>query len=103
MVDAAVAGEKTAYFSYLLAKKALQDLTRMSARSLAPDILVNAVAPGFILPPEEKGVTQETRVQQIPLKRQGRLENITQTVEFLLTTDFVTGQTLFVDGGEHLL
>ena len=103
IVDAAITKDKSAYFSYLLAKKSLQDLTEMAARQLAPDILVNAIAPGYILEPEiELSIGTADRLAKIPLGKKGDVQNITHSIRFLLNNDFITGQVLFVDGGEHL-
>ena len=67
-------------------------------------IRVNGIAPGLILPPEEESDGYLQRLaKDIPLQRKGRLENIEQTVGFLLENDYLTGQVIFNDGGEHLL
>ncbi|HLF18466.1 MAG TPA: SDR family oxidoreductase [Candidatus Omnitrophota bacterium] len=90
--------------TYLLSKKALAELTKMSAVELAPSIRVNAVAPGLILPPEgETAAYLDRRVKAIPLKRKGDAAQIAQTVLFLIENPYVTGQIIFNDGGEHLI
>ena len=73
--------------------------------AFAPEIRVNAVAPGFILPPEGKNrsFSGKGRVAVIPLQRQGTPAEITDAVFFLVNNSYVTGQTIFVDGGEHLI
>ncbi len=79
-------------------------LTRVLARALAPDIRVNAVAPGPILPPSD--VSPEERdelAQRTALKRLGRPEDVAHTVLFLVRSDYVTGETIVVDGGKMLL
>lgn len=92
------------YLPYYVAKKGVIGLTESLALELAPDILVNAIAPGPILPPpgmsprEQREATHAT-----PLGRWGGPEEIAKAVEFFLTSDFVTGETLRVDGGRHLL
>lgn len=104
ITDMSITHAKTKHFSYLLAKKALAELTRMSAVALGPAIRVNNIAPGFILPPSSaKMKNTQQRIQNIPLQKQGNPEHITSALEFFLTNDYVTGQTLFIDGGEHLL
>ena len=81
----------------------LHDLTKMLAFELAPNVRVNAIAPGPILPPAN---AEHERIQAIiartPLQRLGDLCNITQTVLFCLENDFVTGQVICVDGGYSL-
>ncbi len=87
-------------------KAALIHLTRLAARDLAPDIRVNAVVPGAILPPPGMEATdaawQET-VNRLPLRRAGEPQEVGDAVAFLAANDFVTGATLVVDGGESLL
>ncbi len=105
MVDKNIKRFDTNYFYYLLSKKFLAELTKMLALELAPSVRVNAIAPGFILNSvDEKNPSQETQnlIAKIPLKNQGEVKNILQTLDFLLENDFVTGQILFVDGGASL-
>jgi pteridine reductase len=92
------------YPSYTVSKAALESLTRILARALAPRIRVNAIAPGFILKsevvPDEEW---ERLISRVPLKRPGRTEEISAALEFLLKNDYVTGQTIVVDGGYSLI
>ena len=92
------------FVAYYVAKTGMKALTEALALELASDgILVNAIAPGPILPPpgltddELKAVETAT-----PLGRWGGAEAIVRAVMFLLATDFVTGETIRVDGGRHL-
>jgi NAD(P)-dependent dehydrogenase (short-subunit alcohol dehydrogenase family) len=91
------------YAPYYTSKSGLIGLMQVQALELAPRVLVNAVAPGPILPPpglsrkELKDVEKET-----PLRRWGGAEEIAKAVLFLLETDFVTGECIRVDGGRHL-
>lgn len=89
--------------AYHVSKRTLFALTRMMAIEFAPNVRVNAVAPGLILPPEGK---DETYLEQLastnPLNRYGGVDDVADTVVFLLRSDFVTGQVIFVDGGRHL-
>ena len=104
ILDTNVVKNKTAFSAYLLSKKSLSEFTALSAVEFAPNIRVNAIAPGFILPPKSKGNSYlQKRALNIPLKRRGFPSHIALTVQFLLENDYVTGQTIFVDGGEHLL
>ncbi len=103
ILDVQVVKNETKHMAYLLAKKSLHELTRLAAVELAPGIRVNAVAPGCILLPEGKGDAYlEKRLKNVPLQRKGKVKNIVLAVCFLLENDYVTGQTIFVDGGEHL-
>lgn len=103
ILDTEIVRNETKHFDYLLTKKSLSELTRMAAFHLAPGIRVNAVAPGLILPPAGKGMDfMRMRAEEIPLKRFGAPQGIVSAVKFLIESEFVTGQTIFVDGGEAL-
>jgi len=92
------------YLSYYVAKTAVIGLTEGLALELAPDnILVNAIAPGPIVAPD--GLTDEERravEEATPLGRWGGAGEIAKAVLALLDSDFVTGETLRVDGGRHV-
>jgi pteridine reductase len=89
------------YSAYCMTKAALASLTACLALELAPQIRVNAVAPGTVLPPE--GMSPETLAQlkaRIPAQRFGEPADVVDTIGFLLTGPrFVTGQIIAVDGG----
>lgn len=92
------------YPSYTVSKAALESLTRILARALAPKIRVNAIAPGFVLrsdivPAEE----WERLINRVPLKRPARSEEISSALEFLIKNEYITGQTIVVDGGYSLV
>ena len=92
------------YLPYYVAKRAVMGLTEALALELAGDhILVNAVAPGPILAPE--GLTPEefeAVEKATPLGRWGGGEEVAKAVIALVETDFITGQTIRVDGGRHV-
>ena len=81
----------------------LLTLTRMLALELAPNVAVNAVAPGSILPPPgpRRGVSGQAGPSN-PLNGIGTPEDIADTVLFLLRSRFITGQVIYVDGGIHM-
>jgi len=88
---------------YILSKHVLAELTRMMALEFAPDITVNAVAPGLILPPP--GADENyllSHASGLPLQRHGVPRDIAEAIVFLLRSDFITGQVIYVDGGRHL-
>jgi len=103
ILDTSIVKNRTRYFAYLLSKKSLAELTMMSAIELAPKIRVNAVAPGFILPPAKGKLDLKNKLKNIPLQTQGNVEQISQSIEFLINNPYLTGQIIFNDGGEHLL
>jgi NAD(P)-dependent dehydrogenase (short-subunit alcohol dehydrogenase family) len=104
MIDANVLKNTSAYGAYMLSKKGLLGLTAMAAREYAPSIRVNAIGPGLILPPEGQGdeYLEEAASKRVPLKKHGHVEDVLRAMEFLITNEFITGQVLFIDGGEHL-
>ena len=92
------------YPSYSVSKAGLESLTKLLARALAPNIRVNAIAPGLVLPSDV--VTQEQwdkLVEKLPLKRAATLDEITSALEFLIKNEYITGQTIVVDGGYSLI
>jgi NAD(P)-dependent dehydrogenase (short-subunit alcohol dehydrogenase family) len=103
LLDTRIIGHDSAHASYLLSKRLLYELTRMLAIELAPRVRVNAVAPGLILPPrgKDEGYLRQ-KVHQNPLRRTGDLQGVTDAVLFLVRSEFITGQVIFVDGGQHL-
>ena len=92
------------YPSYTVSKAALESLTKILARALAPKIRVNAIAPGFVL---QSGIVSDEEwqrlINRIPLKRPARTEEVTSALEFLLQNEYITGQTIVVDGGYSLI
>jgi len=92
------------YPSYTVSKAALESLTRILARALAPEIRVNAIAPGFVLQSDIVSAAEwERLITRVPLKRPARIEEIASALEFLLKNEYVTGQTIVVDGGYSLV
>ena len=92
------------YSPYYVAKAGVKALTETLALELAGDqILVNAIAPGPILaPPEMTKEESDAVVKSTPLGRWGGAEEIAKAVLFLVESDFVTGETIRVDGGRHI-
>lgn len=103
LLDTRVQDYDHRHASYHLSKRMLMTLTSMLALELAPSIRVNAVAPGLILPPEGQS---EAYLKELagtnPLGSYGGPEDIVEAVLFLIRSDFVTGQIIYVDGGRHL-
>jgi NAD(P)-dependent dehydrogenase (short-subunit alcohol dehydrogenase family) len=89
--------------AYHLSKRSLFVLTRMLAKELAPEIRVNGVAPGLVLPPPGKDETYlKERAHSLPLKCHGSVQDVSDAVLYLLRSPFVTGQVIYIDGGKHL-
>jgi len=91
---------------YSVAKAGLIAVTRSLARELAPEVRVNAIAPGPILWPDDASFDELSRqriVSQTPLKREGEPDDIAKAVYFLIAeAPYVTGETIRVDGGRHV-
>lgn len=104
LLDTKITQKFSNYFAYTLTKKALFEFTRMAAKELAPAIRVNGVCPGLILPPPGNDEAYIERMQnRVPMKTRGRPEDVASAVLFLLENEFITGDCMFIDGGEHLL
>jgi len=91
-----------AYTHYCVSKAGVIMLTRCLARALAPEITVNAVAPGTISFPGDAPEIAEDFIRRTPLRRTGGPEDIDDAVIFLAQSPFITGQVIIVDGGRTL-
>ena len=102
-VDTRITTNTSNFAAYSLSKKALWEATKMAALEFAPDIRVNAIAPGVTLAPAEEGEAYLQKLaQNIPMKRPGGVEPILNSIDYILKNDHLTGQLLFADGGENL-
>ncbi len=94
------------YVVYNIAKAGLRGLTAALAGDLAPEIRVNAVAPGPIEWPDDGQISEAEKariLEHVPLKREGGVKQIAEAVKYLVCdADFVTGQTINVDGGRTI-
>ena len=93
------------YSIYSAAKAGLESITKGLARELAPDIKVNAIAPGAMLEPPDVTWTEEQKnkvISSIPLNRMGSEKDISEAVKFLAESNYITGQIIKVDGGRSL-
>jgi len=89
--------------AYTLTKAGLIAMTQALAQSLAPNVQVNAIAPGVILPPPGEGDEYVERLlPSIPLRRSGSPADVVDALLYLLRSDYVTGEILHVTGGQHL-
>ena len=103
MLDSRLVGYDWKHVAYHAGKHLLWLFTREMAIRFAPGIAVNGVAPGLILPPEGKDKSyMEALKDRLPLKRIGDPEYIADAVLYLVTSRFITGQVIYVDGGRHL-
>lgn len=103
VLDTRILGHDATHFSYHASKRLLHTLTQFAALELAPEIRVNAIAPGLILPPPGENMSfLKEKAETIPLKRYGCEQDVVRSLHYLLASPFVTGQVLYVDGGQHL-
>jgi pteridine reductase len=103
-LDTRLQGYDWNHVAYILSKHVLEVLTRMAALEFAPQITVNAIAPGLILPPPGRDESYlDQIVGSVPLQRHGSAQDIADTVVFLAKSSFITGQIVYVDGGRHIL
>lgn len=91
------------YAAHSVSKAGLLHLTRVAARAFAPEVRVNAIAPGTVLPPEDFPDSQvQALARRTPLQRNGSPDDVVGAVLYLVSADFVTGETIVLDGGRSL-
>jgi 3-oxoacyl-[acyl-carrier protein] reductase/pteridine reductase len=90
------------YTHYCVSKAGVISLTRCMARALAPEITVNAIAPGTITFEGDAAELEADFIRRAPLKRTGKGSDIAEAAAFLAESDFITGQVLVIDGGRTL-
>jgi pteridine reductase len=91
------------YPVHAVSKAALVQLTRVQARALAPDVRVNAIAPGAVLPPDDFGEEEWAELEaRTPLARAGTPDDVVRAALFLADSPYVTGAVIPVDGGRLL-
>jgi pteridine reductase len=92
-------------FAYGVTKSALSGLTRTLALSMAPNVQVNEIALGAILPPSDIPIDRprdEITIKLGPADRMGSLNEVADAMMMLIKNDFITGETINVDGGRHI-
>ena len=103
LLDTRITDYDRKHVAYHASKRLLFSLTRMMSLEFAPAVRVNAVGPGLILPPPGEDDSYLRRFAHTnPLERYGTVEDISRAAVFLIQSDFVTGQIIYVDGGRHL-
>jgi pteridine reductase len=104
LIDSRINCYDWAHVEYILSKHLLAELTKMMAIEYAPDVVVNGVNPGLILPPPGWDKEYLEKLDRtVPRKRHGGPEDIAEAVLYLLESDFLIGEVINVDGGRHLM
>jgi glucose 1-dehydrogenase len=104
VTDVRTATPYRTHFSYIVAKGGLDTFTKAAAVALAPQIRVNAVALGVILPPPgEDAAFAQRLAANLPMQRPGGTDPVAAAGLALIENDFVTGETIRVDGGQHVV
>lgn len=104
LLDRRIRCNDTTCIPYSISKKGLEELTKLAALENAPGITVNAVAPGPVLPPPGSNAESARELAgNIPLVALPTPEQIAEAAVFLLRAESITGQVIYVDGGQHLL
>lgn len=104
IIDTDITQNMKKFFSYSLSKKSLFELTKMMAFSLAPNVKVNAIAPGPVI--FKEGQNKElfdSLIKESPLQNKTTIDDIYNAIMFFINTKSVTGECIFLDGGRHLL
>ncbi len=103
LIDTRVTGYDWAHVAYIWSKQVLLSMTRMMAVEFAPEITVNGISPGLILPPAGKDESYLKSMEKtVPLKKLGTVEEVSSIAMVLLKSEFITGEVIRVDGGRHL-
>jgi len=92
----------TGYIPHSVSKAGVSMLTRVLAKALAPEIRVNAIAPGTITMPDDPPELAADYIKRAPLHRTGTIEDVTAALSFLINSPFITGEVLLLDGGRTL-
>jgi pteridine reductase len=91
------------YLTHTISKSGIVTMTQGLALALAPSIRVNAIAPGLVLKPDEWSDERWTKlIAALPLQREGTPEDVAEAVLYCVRSDFMTGQTIVLDGGRSL-
>ena len=101
--DAGVGENWSGFPAYMVSKSGLETLTRLQAKMYAPNIRVDAIAPGLALRSSEIAAAEwEKLVMRLPLRHPVSMDELAGALDFLLYNESITGQTIFVDGGYSL-
>lgn len=104
IIDQRVLNASTGFTSYTLSKSALWAQTKNLAKELAPNVQVNAIAPGPILQSIHQSEADfAAEINSLPLRKNPSAKDIAKAVKFLMDNNAITGEMIALDGGQHLL
>jgi NAD(P)-dependent dehydrogenase (short-subunit alcohol dehydrogenase family) len=101
-LDTHIAKNRYSYSGYYLSKKCLADLTLMAALEYAPHFRINAIAPGHVLPPVDGSYVNPNPGTYNPLQKTISIESINATIHYFIENKDITGQIIYLDGGESI-
>lgn len=102
ILDSTIVKTRYKHAPYFIGKKSLAELTRMAAKEFAPHFRINGLAPGYVLPSKDT-LDQNPDLRTInPLQKIIAIDSLMATVTFLITNPDITGQIIFIDGGDSL-
>jgi pteridine reductase len=103
ILDTYITTTENAYFAYLLSKKGLYEFTRMTAKELAPKIRVNSISLGQVLASKDWSEEQVRKKEEsLPLKKRATLKDVADAIEYMVNANYLTGNNLFLDGGQNV-
>ncbi len=102
ILDCRITKNDCSAFAYTLSKKTLALATEMLAKEFAPKIRVNAISPGPIIPPDSERTGIKEKAGELPLMIRPQIEDIIKSMLLLLKAESITGETIFVDSGQHI-
>jgi NAD(P)-dependent dehydrogenase (short-subunit alcohol dehydrogenase family) len=103
ITDANIKHPNNTFQNYRISKLFLEEITRQQAVTFSPNVRVNAIAPGAMLPAQHENDYFVSLRDTVPLKSVGNTSSLMDTYEFLINNDYLTGQVIHVDGGWSLL
>lgn len=101
--DAGAEMHWTGYGAYGISKYGLNELTRLLAKQLAPEVRVNGIAPGLLLRAEEMSVEDWNKLAgRVPMQSEGDFESLMATIDLLISNGYITGEIITLNGGASL-
>lgn len=101
--DAGASQQWTGYGAYVISKNGVNSLTRLMAKQLAPSVRVNGIAPGLLLKPAAMTEEEWNKLaERMPMRSAGDMDSFLSTIDLLIENEYITGETLTLNGGDTL-